>query len=140
MELVEGETLIQLIPSNGLDVESFIRFSTPVAEALSAAHEKGIIHRDLNPANIMVSSEGRIKVLDFGLAKLMRDDSDPNSSRMETQRKLKPESFWEQCLICRRSRFREKKWITGQIFSLLESFFTKCLQGAVLFTETHRLS
>ncbi len=84
MELVEGETLTQLIPSNGMDVESFLRFSAPVAEALSSAHEKGIIHRDLKPGNIMVSHEGRIKVLDFGLAKLMRDDSDPDSSRMET--------------------------------------------------------
>ena len=84
MELVEGETLIQLIPSNGIDVETFFRFSSSVAEALSAAHEKGIIHRDLKPGNIMVSQEGRVKVLDFGLAKLTRDDSDPNSSRMET--------------------------------------------------------
>lgn len=85
MELVEGDTLTRLIPSKGMDVESFVRFSTPVAEALSAAHEKGIIHRDLKPGNIMVSHEGRVKVLDFGLAKLMQDDSDPDSSRMETR-------------------------------------------------------
>lgn len=85
MELVEGETLTQLIHSNGMDVETFLRFSAPIVEALSAAHEKGIVHRDLKPGNIMVSHEGRIKVLDFGLAKLVRDDSDPDSSRMETR-------------------------------------------------------
>lgn len=85
MELVEGDTLIQLIPPDGMDLESFLRFSIPVAEALSAAHEKGIIHRDLKPGNIMVSHEGRIKVLDFGLAKLLRDDSDPNASHLETR-------------------------------------------------------
>ena len=49
MELVDGETLIELIDSNGLDIETFLRFSTSVAEALSAPHEKGIIHRDLKP-------------------------------------------------------------------------------------------
>ena len=84
MELVEGVTLTRLIPSNGLEVESFLRFSVPVAEALIAAHEKGIIHRDLKPGNIMVSTEGRVKVLDFGLAKLLRDDSGANASYMET--------------------------------------------------------
>ncbi len=84
MELVEGETLNQLIPSDGMDVKTFLRFSTPVAEALSAAHEKGIIHRDLKPSNIMVNREERMKVLDFGLAKLLRDDSNPNASQLET--------------------------------------------------------
>ena len=71
MELVEGETLTQLIPSNGVDVESFLRFSAPTAEALSVAHEKGMIHRDLQPGNILASRQGRIKVLDFGLCSEM---------------------------------------------------------------------
>jgi serine/threonine protein kinase len=85
MELIKGDTLRQHIPPEGMDVTSFLGFSTPVAEALFAAHEKGIIHRDLKPGNIMVSQEGRIKVLDFGLAKLMRDDSNPNASHLETR-------------------------------------------------------
>src|SRR5262245_38386591 len=84
MELVEGETLNQLIPPDGMDLKSFLRIAAPVAEALSAAHEKGIIHRDLKPSNIMITPEGRTKILDFGLAKLLRDDSDPNASHLET--------------------------------------------------------
>jgi len=84
MELVEGETLNQLIPSDGMELKSFLQIATPVSEALSAAHEKGIIHRDLKPTNIMVTREGRTKILDFGLAKLLRDDSDPNVSKVET--------------------------------------------------------
>jgi serine/threonine protein kinase len=84
MELVEGETLNQFIPPEGMELKSFLQIATPVAEALSAAHEKGIIHRDLKPTNIMVTREGRIKILDFGLAKLLRDDSDPNASHLET--------------------------------------------------------
>jgi serine/threonine protein kinase len=85
MELVEGETLSQLIPPDGMEVKSFVQFSIPVAEALSAAHEKGIIHRDLKPTNIMVNRQGRIKVLDFGLAKLLQDESNPNASHVETR-------------------------------------------------------
>lgn len=84
MELVEGETLNQLIPPDGMELKSFLQIASPVAEALSAAHEKGIIHRDLKPTNIMVTREGRTKILDFGLAKLLRDDSDPNASHVET--------------------------------------------------------
>ena len=101
MELVEGEILIQLITSNGLDGESFVHSSAPVAEALSVAHEKGIIHGDLKRGNIIVSHEGRIKVLDFGLAKLMRYDSDPDSACMETHAQREDGIVLGQCLTCR---------------------------------------
>jgi serine/threonine protein kinase len=70
MELVEGKNLSELIPTGGMDSESFLKTATQIAEAISAAHEKGIIHRDLKPTNILISGEGRVKVLDFSLAKI----------------------------------------------------------------------
>ena len=70
MELVEGQTLADVIPPSGLPLEVFFRLAIPLADALSAAHERGITHRDLKPTNIMVGRDGRVKVLDFGLAKV----------------------------------------------------------------------
>jgi len=75
MELVEGRTLDQMIPRKGLRVGECLRYAVEIADALAAAHAAGIVHRDLKPSNIMVSREGRVKVLDFGLAKL----AEPNS-------------------------------------------------------------
>jgi protein kinase-like protein/WD40 repeat protein len=73
MELVEGRTLADLIPKQGLALDKFLQIAVPLADAISAAHEKGITHRDLKPTNVMVTPEGRVKVLDFGLAKLRGD-------------------------------------------------------------------
>jgi TolB-like protein/Flp pilus assembly protein TadD len=69
MELVSGRTLADLIPPEGLAFEELMRIAVPVADAVSAAHRRGIVHRDLKPRNIMVDAGGRVKVLDFGLAK-----------------------------------------------------------------------
>jgi serine/threonine protein kinase len=71
MELVSGTTLADLIPTGGLPLDRFFDVSIPLAEALRAAHAKGITHRDLKPSNIMVDEDGRLRVLDFGLAKLL---------------------------------------------------------------------
>ncbi|MCG6927582.1 MAG: protein kinase [Acidobacteria bacterium] len=75
MELVEGESLQSRVTHGGLPLEKILEVAGPLAEALAAAHERGITHRDLKPANIMFDREGRPKVLDFGLAKLHEDSS-----------------------------------------------------------------
>src|SRR5829696_9747907 len=78
MELVEGEDLSQRIARGAIPLEEALPIAKQVAEALEAAHEQGIIHRDLKPANIKLRSDGTVKVLDFGLAKL----ADPGVSDM----------------------------------------------------------
>jgi Tol biopolymer transport system component len=70
MELVEGKTLAEMILPPGMAVDQIFQIAIPIADAISAAHSQGITHRDLKPTNIMVSRDGRVKVLDFGLAKL----------------------------------------------------------------------
>ena len=74
MELVEGEGLSERIDRSLIPLEEALPIALQIAEALEAAHEKGIIHRDLKPANIKITPEGRVKVLDFGLAKALETD------------------------------------------------------------------
>ena len=72
-EFIEGETLRQHIPDEGMKISEALDVSVQIASALSAAHEAGIIHRDIKPENIMLRRDGYVKVLDFGLAKLAED-------------------------------------------------------------------
>jgi Tol biopolymer transport system component len=84
MELVSGETLADRVKRDGaFPIEEALKFGVQIAEALEAAHEKGIIHRDLKPANVKVTPEGKVKVLDFGLAKAFAGEAandDPSNS------------------------------------------------------------
>jgi Tol biopolymer transport system component len=75
MELVEGETLAQMIRGGGIDLTRLLRLALELAEAMAAAHRQGITHRDLKPDNIMLGADGRLKILDFGLAKLLEDSA-----------------------------------------------------------------
>ena len=74
LELIEGDTLAQRIKGDPLPVEEALKPGLQIAEALEAAHEKGVIHRHLKPANIKVTPEGKVKELDFGLAKAYAGD------------------------------------------------------------------
>jgi Tol biopolymer transport system component len=76
MELVEGEDLLERIARGPIPLDEAIPIAEQIAEALEAAHEQGVVHRDLKPANIKVTEDGRVKVLDFGLAKAYEPSAD----------------------------------------------------------------
>src|SRR5208283_3986527 len=81
-ELLEGETLREQIKRGRLAVRKAIDYGVQIARGLAAAHEKGIVHRDLKPENLFVTKDGRVKILDFGLAKLTQPQSGSENSAL----------------------------------------------------------
>src|SRR5215831_10833881 len=84
LELVEGETLAERIRRGAIPVEEALDIAKYICEALEAAHEKGVVHRDLKPANVKITPDGKVKVLDFGLAKAFQEDHQPTLSNSPT--------------------------------------------------------
>jgi len=85
MERVEGRPLSELIPESGVPLNRLFEYAIPLADALAFAHQKGISHRDLKPANVMVNDHGVVKVIDFGLAKLLEPVGGVVDSEAPTQ-------------------------------------------------------
>jgi serine/threonine protein kinase len=93
MELIEGDTLRDRISKGPLPVEDALEICKQIAEGLESAHEKGIIHRDLKPANVKVTPDGKVKILDFGIAKAFQDQPDgvdPSQSPAITDEMTRP--------------------------------------------------
>ena len=80
MEFVDGEDLAQRIARAPLPLDEILEIARQIASALESAHENGIVHRDLKPANVMLASDGTVKVLDFGLAKVLVDDPETSQA------------------------------------------------------------
>jgi len=84
LELVEGETLAERLKRGPIPVEESLELALQIAEALGAAHENMVVHRDLKPANIKITPEGKVKVLDFGLAKAISEEAPDDLSNSPT--------------------------------------------------------
>src|SRR5437870_12467020 len=84
MEYIEGPTLAERIRAGPIPLNEALPIARQIAEALEAAHEKGIVHRDLKPANIKLTPDGKVKLLDFGLAKALQQEQSPTLSNSPT--------------------------------------------------------
>jgi serine/threonine protein kinase len=97
LELVEGETLAERVAKGPLPVEEALEVCRQITEGVEAAHEKGVIHRDLKPANVKITPEGKVKILDFGMAKAFEGETagtDPSQSPTLTDEMTRAGVIW----------------------------------------------
>src|SRR2546423_75178 len=83
-ELLQGQTLRERLLQGAIAVRKTVDYSSQIARGLAAAHDRGIVHRDLKPENLFITADGRVKILDFGLAKLTRPEGTQSSAEAPT--------------------------------------------------------
>jgi len=113
-ELLEGETLRERLRSGPLAVRKALDLAIQAAHGISAAHEKGIIHRDLKPANIFLTNDGRVKILDFGLAKLTQQDSSGLSDTQSPTRTAEPVTQTEAGVVLGTAGYMSPEQVRGK--------------------------
>ncbi|MGH9774081.1 MAG: protein kinase domain-containing protein [Candidatus Acidiferrales bacterium] len=113
-ELLEGETLRERLQGGALALRKGLDISIQAARGIAAAHEKGIIHRDLKPANIFLTSDGRVKILDFGLAKLTRSEGVDLSDSQSPTRTLEDAAHTESGVVLGTMGYMSPEQVRGK--------------------------
>ena len=128
MEFVQGKTLEELIGRKPLKLSTALRYAVQIADALAKAHSAGIIHRDLKPSNIMITDDGRVKVLDFGLAKLT--ESAPGDSGSTQTLTVAEQPLTEEGLIVGTASYMSPEQAEGKALDARSDMFSF---GSVLY-------
>jgi len=123
MEHVEGSSLSALIPADGFPIETILRYGVQIADALAHAHERGIVHRDLKSSNLMVRPEGRVKILDFGLAARLQEQQAADATRSKL-------SFAEQGVVVGTLHYMAPEILRGEPASVRSDIWAL---GVVLY-------
>ncbi len=130
LEYVDGKTLADVIPKEGLPISQILRFGVQLADALNVVHGAGIVHRDLKPGNIMVTNAGLVKVLDFGLAKLVETVPE---SQFEATVKMRAADFTVEGSILGTVSYMSPEQAQGKRVDARSDIFSF---GAVLYEMT----